>query len=191
MAWGHIKAAKLCHDPQCALLRHDEHFPIRILESARIHAGSSGIKVDPNPIRRWIAVAAISHQPIDKVDSTIGHRQRVPAQAVGCCLTIVWLHQMFRAIIWCIWAMFSSRAHAIEPAATVLSPWRSKGAGAKLFSVKSEGRALRAVASLRQRTIHGFGREVVEKSGLIVHLQLVSHETCWCHASLGPVSQWS
>ena len=172
LAGRRLDNAKLGDETGAALLRHDEHFAVRIVKVTVDHRAVGGVDVDRHAgLRRHVAIAAERHDAFDKVGGLVRNRKRAPAQLRRRSVGVVERRAANQSVVDTrIGPMHDRRLDAIGPSAAVfLARRRKRGAGDQL-GIKTVRRALRRIAPDRQCAGNGLRDEVIAKARLVLKL---------------------
>ena len=162
--------AQLGHEPRAALLRHDQHFAVGIVEIAVGHRAVGGVDVHRHAdLRRDVAIAAERDDAFDEVGRLLRDRERAPAQLRRRRFDLVERRASNEPVVDArIRPVHGRRLDAVGPGAAVFGTrGRERGAGNQL-GVEAIGRPLRTVAADRQRARHCLGHEMVAEAGLVL-----------------------
>ncbi len=164
----HRQHAELGVEAQPPLLRHHQQLRVRALEVGVPHGRGHEVDVTRHAaLHRDLPGRRHRAHAVHPVERLVGVRHRIPA--VLAERHDVGVHQRCGAPVRQIHARVASgmayrRADSVAPGALVRVPRRREGGARQLLAVQSVGRALRAVAPLRQGAGQRLGLEVVAEA---------------------------
>jgi hypothetical protein len=164
--------AQLGDKAGAALLRHDQHFAVGIVEAAIGHRAVGGVDVDCHAdLGRHVAVAAERDDAGDEVGGLFRNRYRAPTQLRRRGVDIVKRRAADHAVVDArIGPMHDGGLDAIGPGAAILAARRRERGAGDQFGIEPVRRVLRRIPSDRQRAGHRFRDKVVAEAGLVGQL---------------------
>ena len=162
--------AKLGDEAGAALLRHDQHFAVGIVEAAIGHRAVGGVDVDRHAdLRRHVAVAADRHDAFDEIGRLFRNRDRAPAQLRRRGVDVVERCAADQPVVDArIGPVHDRRLDTIGPGAAVFRARRRKRGARNQLGIKAVRRPLRRIAPDRQRARHRLGDEMIAEAGLVL-----------------------
>ena len=168
-----VDDAELGDEAVPALLRHDQHLAVGVVEGAALHRAVGGVDVGGGAglrLRRRRCRPS-SPGPATKSVGAVGHRQRIPAQLVRRRRHGVELADDPAGVERLERLVHRRRPDPVQPGAAVVGARRGEGGAAQLLGVEAVGAALRRVAADRQRAFERLGGELVAEAGQVaVHV---------------------
>ncbi len=162
--------AKLGDKAGAALLRHDQHFAVGIVEDPIGHRRVGGIEVHRHAdLGRYIAVAAERHDALDEIGRLARNRKRRPAQLRRRRFGLVERRAADQTVVDArIRPMHHRGLNAIGPGAAIFGAGGGERGAGNLLGIKPERRPLRRITADRQGAGHRLGQKMIAEAGLII-----------------------
>ncbi|MNL25840.1 hypothetical protein D3C87_1473360 [compost metagenome] len=139
----HRQPAHFRRQQQAALLRHDQHLAIGVVEVAVLHRLVGQVQVDAATGHRFrAAITGHRHDAVDKVGRHGRHGRRAPAHLVRRRRHFVKSAQPAARLQTAERLVHGGRADAVQPRAAVVGARRREGGARDLLGIQAIGRAL-------------------------------------------------
>ena len=170
LAAGRLDHAELGDKARTALLRHDQHLAVGIVEAAVGHRSIGGIEMHRHAdLRRHITVAAERHDAFDKIGRLARNGKRRPAQLRRRRLGFVERRAADQPVLDArIRPVHHRGLDAVGPGAAIFGPRGGERRAGNLLGIEPERRPLRRVAADRQCARDRFGQKLIAEAGLVL-----------------------